>query len=71
MIKKPPRKIGKIMRISSDASHEILNQNLILFRAISIITVTCPNLIKLGLHNCDFDESDTTAEEMYQEGGFR
>jgi len=40
-------------------------------RAISIITVTCPNLIKLGLHNCDFDESDTTAEEMYQEGGFR
>lgn len=25
-------------------------------RALAIITLTCPNLIKLGLHNCDFDE---------------
>ena len=27
-------------------------------KALAIITVTCPNLVKLGLHNCDFEESE-------------
>lgn len=26
-------------------------------QALAIITLTCPNLIKLGLHNCDFEEA--------------
>ena len=28
-------------------------------KALAIITVTCPNLVKLGLHNCDFEESES------------
>merc|ERR1712156_248510 len=39
-------------------------------RAIAIITVTCPNLIKLGLHNCDFEDSDSI-EDLNQDGAFR
>jgi len=39
-------------------------------RAISIITVTCPNLIKLGLHNCDFEENDNI-EELNHDAAFR
>ena len=34
------------------------------WRAIAIITIACPNLIKLGLQNCEFmDEDDGQGEE--------
>ena len=36
-------------------------------KALAIITVTCPNLIKLGLHNCDFEEE----RELNQDDPFR
>ena len=34
------------------------------WRAIAIITIACPNLIKLGVQNCEFmDEDDGQGEE--------
>ena len=34
------------------------------WRAIAIITIACPNLIKLGIQNCEFmDEDDGQGEE--------
>ena len=32
-------------------------------KALAIITVTCPNLVNLGLHNCDFEELRENNEE--------
>ena len=34
------------------------------WRAMAIITIACPNLIKLGIQNCEFmDEDDGQGEE--------
>ena len=33
------------------------------WRAIAIITIACPNLIKLGLQNCEFMDDDDQGEE--------
>lgn len=32
-------------------------------KAMAIITVTCPNLVKLGLHNCEFEEEQDLARD--------
>ena len=37
-------------------------------KALAILTVTCPNLVKLGLHNCDFEEM-TASENQQDDGG--
>ena len=41
------------------------------WRAIAIITIACPNLIKLGLQNCEFMDEDEGEERSADVDPFR